>query len=161
MTISKRSVELVSLFGGEELPYKEHSLPVQQAISQYMSVDGEAWKYLGYPITKWHVSRHKKVYGEQVFGLVFVPMDFLVTRVMRDNDLRSFGTFEAYHKWYMKAGGRGDTRFKALTENTWPCFLSCYNEETFEDGWHRFHTYFKRKVRVVPCVYFPKIHGVK
>jgi len=46
--MSKRSAELVSLFGGVELPYKDHSLPVQQAISQYLSVDGEAWKYLGY-----------------------------------------------------------------------------------------------------------------
>lgn len=159
MTLSKRSAELVSLFGGVEVPYKDHSLPVQQAISQYLSVDGEAWKYLGYPITKWHVSRHKKIYGEQVFGLVHVPMDFLVTRVMQDEDLSDFGTFAAYHKWYMKEAGKfsaADQKKYFSTE--WPCFLSCYDEEVFEDGWHRFHTYFKRKVRVVPCVYFPKIH---
>jgi len=91
-------------------------------------------------------------YGKKKFGVVNLPMSVCKNEVMkRDKDMaEDHKDFETYHKWYME--GVGIPRHKKM--NPWPCILSGFDDELFEDGWHRFHRYVQLGLDNVPCVIY-------
>lgn len=156
-TLSDRNQRFIAPYVPRELPFRELPLEAQMAVAQYFGVDGEAWPEPVYPVTREQLPGLVKTYGDVVFGYVEVPLDALTAEVMEDDDLKdAFGSdFEAYHSWYMNDAGPKFSPGKKgkYKSDRWPVFLSCYDDETLQDGWHRFHCYYARGVTLVPCLY--------
>jgi hypothetical protein len=132
------------------MPFRELPIPAQLAVASYMA-----------EITRDFCSTLpwlQKKYGSKRIGYVEIPMEVLTGAVMQDEAVQAElpGTteedFELYHRWYMKQGDMPDHP----TTELWPVILSSdYDEETLQDGWHRFHDYYRKGVEMVPAVYFP------
>lgn len=144
------------------LPFRQLSLPFQLAIAYYLAVDGEAWELpeasepkaplednsalanlMPYFITK---------YGDTSFGVADIPLANLQASVMEDVELAGeYPDWSAYHQWYLSFD---DTPRYPETER-WPVFLSSCDDETLQDGWHRFHSYARAGHVLIPAVFFP------
>lgn len=87
------------------------------------------------------------------FGYVEIPMEALQQAVLasvnREGD--AFKSFDAYHRWYLS---HGDTPHH---KEVWPIELETeYPEFGFiHDGSHRFHSYVRSGVKMVPAIYDP------
>jgi hypothetical protein len=152
---SPRNRRLIRKYGGEVIPYRDLSLPAQKAVAHYMAIDGEAWELPeGFELKHfpesipWFVER----YGDVLFGYVEIPMKELTKTVLQDPELVDEGikTFEQYHEWYMRTPMPDHPK-----KNLWPVILSSDDYETLQDGWHRFHDYYRKGIKVVPAVYYP------
>lgn len=147
--------KLIEKFGGKVYTFKDLPKPAQKSIFWYMAADGEAWpcSYDDSPLEA--LPEAIKTYGHTAFGLVNVPMkelkDTVAENFKADSDTKVMGwaDFDAYHKWYM-----GDSQVEDHGKSVWPVILNCFDDELFQDGWHRFHTYVDRGVKKVPCLYY-------
>ena len=142
--------------GGRIVKYSALSLPAQLAIYNFMAVHGEAWDNLGAP-SKSVIAKVVKSHANVKFGYAVIPMARLVRAIetRKESDLyidfiKDGGTFEDYHKWYIKQGLPSHGAGKR-----WPVILSGFNEEVIEDGWHRFHLYYKQGAKKIPIIWFP------
>jgi hypothetical protein len=161
--VSRRNQRLIREFGGEVMPYRDLPRPAQLAMAWYMAVDGEAWELPPeYPpyvtglreikknfsgMLSWFV----KTYGKRKFGYVEIPADVLIESIMEDPEIKEqFKGFEDYHRWYVRQGHMPDHE----SRNRWPVILSHDDEETLQDGWHRFHEYVRQGARVIPALYY-------
>lgn len=115
------------------------------------------------PAESQHAIRtYMKQYGDHVFprdepvGSVRIPMAALVRSVMRDDEIREgYASFADYHRAYMGAALRDEKkRIVDKTSDRWPVILSGTDDQTFEDGWHRFHVYYDRKLKKIPAIFF-------
>ena len=170
-----RAQALIRRFNGKVMPFANLPQPAQLSIAHYMALDGEAWE----PSDRFderalrapgnagrkrdlHFKRNLiadlphfvETYGKERFGLVQIPMSALTEAIWLDSkEIREdFKSFAEYHKWYVNAGHmpqHGNSR--------WPVILSDFQSEesTLQDGWHRFHDYYRNNVKIVPAVYFP------
>lgn len=155
--------------------YSDMPRHYQAAIAMYYSVCGSAWQLppilenicfdVGRTISEgvvWSERRYTQnflknldfyvvKYGNKKFWTVEIPTDVITTEIMsRQSDAAlEFDSFEEYHKWYVTTNLMPNHNVK---KPLWPCFLSCYPEEVFEDGWHRFHDYYRKGVEMIPCV---------
>lgn len=176
------SPRIAPLVAGRGRIYRFRDLPrpAQFAIIHYMSVDGEAWVHPtdlpGSPQVDWWEADHKwrsrdrrvlapvevygalldkyvARYGDTEWGYAEIPMVDLATSVMQDQDIADWGEFDHYRDWYAR---QGVPRHPAT--NRWPVILSSKGdqEETLQDGWHRFHSYYRSGAQVVPAVWFPE-----
>jgi len=182
--MSKRNILLAKKHGAVVVPFKDLHVSHQVAIAHYMAIDGEAWSVMGnlekdfekirpgnYSNTaKWEkfqkeiirlltlsIGEYIKKYGKVKFGMVNLPikvakeLSFKKCNVYDDDGNRDgFSSFDEYHKWYIENGGIPH-HSKA---NPFPCILSSFNDELFQDGWHRFHRYCQLGMKFIPCVYF-------
>ena len=162
--LSKRNKALAREFGGRVMPFRNLPRPAQLAIAHYMAVDGEAWELPGEyaPNT---VSAQKirrdfermlnffvKKYGSKKFGYVEIPTEALIEAVMDDDEIRDVYTdFEDYHHWFVSHGYMP----RHGPRGRWPVILSEFEDETLQDGWHRFHHYVRQGARMIPAVYYP------
>ncbi len=141
------------------------------AIAQYHSIAGVTWCA---PLELWNwISRHRGTraslademtrripwyldrYGDQPFGVVDIPTDELLLRIMEGFQVAEFhGDWTTYHSWYMSFGTTPD---HDMTRPLWPVCLAIDHpdNEALEDGWHRLHDYVRKGVRVIPGVYTP------
>lgn len=161
--LSKRNRALVREFRGRVMPFRKLPVSAQLAIAWYMAVDGEAWElppeYPPYGVSFEKIKREftsmrpffVKTYGRKKFGYVDVPTEALVEAVMQDEEMDRFPSFEEYHRWYVSQGHMP----RHGPRDRWPVILSSYNEETLQDGWHRFHHYIRQGARMIPAVYYP------
>jgi len=151
--------------------------PYRLAIAHYMAVDGEAWD-LGeegaegpIPEASRQVADRRPdrerilhrlrsamprlvdEHGDRAFGVASVPMDAARAHVMGRGDLATDwqGDWDAYHAWY---AGRGDMPAHDAMDR-WPCIMSGFGDEAFEDGWHRFHSYAGSGHADVPVAFYP------
>jgi len=83
--------------------------------------------------------RHKS------FGYGVVPMDVLTDEI---KDRMGYDSFEEYHDEY-SSGFVPDHGDSIL-----PIILDFDNDELIEDGWHRFHSYYKKGLKRVSVVVF-------
>lgn len=158
-------------------PFRDLSHTHQLAIVHYLAVDGEAWDWpdaMGVEFSKWsadnpeatyeqtrtavsrilvnHLEHFVTIHGDLQIGVALVDMDVVKQHVMTiDPDVGSHGSWEAYHAWY-KAGGGVPSH---PDHGRWPCILSGMEEEVFEDGWHRLHSYAASGHVDLPLVFFP------
>jgi len=107
-----------------------------------------------------------KKYGVVKFGMMEIPSMELMTIIFeRDKeadqaesyDAFPFENFQAYHKWYVNtAGGLSKVTDQHYNEK-WPVILGSTIDKDYEvlqDGWHRFHTYIRRKEKTIPVMYY-------
>lgn len=157
--LSKRNRALVREFGGRVMAFRSLPRPAQLSIAHYMAIDGEAW---GLPddYAPHTVSVQKfpsmlpffiKKHGSKKFGYIEIPTDVLIDMVMQDEGMDRFGNFEEYHRWYVSQGHMPEH----APRSRWPVILSSEDDETLQDGWHRFHDYVRQGARMIPAVYYP------
>lgn len=79
------------------------------------------------------------------FAYGLVPMNVLTKEIA---DRMGYDSFEEYHQEY-KQGYLPDHGKSVL-----PIILDFNNDELIEDGWHRFHSYYKKGLKNVPVVMF-------
>lgn len=158
---------LIAQHQGKVVTMKSASEEVALALTHYMAIDGEAWdeapslaalygqqspalwKDLFVSALPWYRER----YSKYKFGLVIVPMESLIPLVMKSGDIPTdWPDFASYHKWYL---GEGHMPDHDITKPLWPVILDgeC-GDEIFQDGWHRFHHYYRSGVKQVPCIYY-------
>lgn len=86
------------------------------------------------------------------YGLVNIPMERMIESIMEDEEIEeNFETFEEYHQAY--TDGKPMTGY----DQVWPVILSDFNDETLQDGWHRFHAYYQRGLKTVPAILIENI----
>ena len=79
------------------------------------------------------------------FAYGLVPMKELTKEIA---ERMGYDSFKDYHKDY--TSDNYSPRYKK--ESVWPIILDIDNEELIEDGWHRFHQYYKMGLNKVPAV---------
>ena len=90
------------------------------------------------------------------FGLVNIPMTELIKAWEQINEdfFKETGerlsSFTDYHAWYTSH----DDTPNHPKENIWPPIFSGFDDELFQDGWHRFHSYFLSGLEVIPVLYY-------
>lgn len=101
-------------------------------------------------IKRYYTHEHDiKVKNTDMFWYADIPMRAITNTLVKYNeDIRSEGTFENYHKTY-------GTRDVVKHRKVWTVIL--YSGEDSEneiilDGWHRFHWYYERGLDTVPAV---------
>lgn len=159
---NKRIGKLILNNGGQVLPFREMDLPHRQSIIHYMAIDGEAWDF---PVEAdiqdipdaimQYMGHFLNQYGNTLFGFVMIPMQELTDSILADESIvENFRdrSFQQYHEWYISNNPHMPSH---NTDCLWPVILSSFEDETFEDGWHRFHDYYRKGVKVVPCVFYP------
>ena len=88
------------------------------------------------------IDDYAKVYGNTEFRIGEIDTEELKAKIMR-SQCSSFESFDDYHEWYGDDTDHGDSVF--------PIVLSdC--DECIEDGWHRFHSYIRKGLKVIPYV---------
>lgn len=146
--------------------YKFKDLPTtaQDALIHYMSVDGAAWAVADkWPDWIWgegkpskpeqrkqvlnDIEKFKprfiKEYGEYQFGYSIVNWKDLLNAVNGDEVLVNEGRKFEY----------GHAGTKEYDIPTWPVILSEFEDETLQDGWHRFALYCKLELDI-PVVFY-------
>ena len=142
-------------------PFKELTIPYQLAMTYYMAIDGEAWDLtcdcltarLDAEILKRELISVRKRYGETLFGTALIPTKRLIEAVLQDEYIaQNYPNQEAYladllNNWEVPEHPRTQRR---------PVILSSSDEETLQDGWHRFNCYVRDKHRTIPAIFYPK-----
>jgi hypothetical protein len=156
-------------YGGKLVPFKDLTKPYQLAIIHYMAIDGEAWGLFGNmdcycnstpskikrELEK-NLPEYIKRHGRRKFGVMNLPIDICKKLIMKVEAIagesleKEHGSFDEYHAWYTTYDMPNHTN-----RNPYPCILSSFNDELFQDGWHRFHRYVELKMKMIPCVYYP------
>ncbi len=75
------------------------------------------------------------------YGLV--PIETLTKEISKR---LGYETFQEYHEWY---NDNTDHKNSVL-----PIIISFDNDELIEDGWHRFHSYYRKSIKKIPVVMF-------
>ncbi len=168
--------------GGHITTLAELPEAAQLALTHYMALDGEAWDrspefeelsdliWLEYPELEdpddhaaraflfrealrsdlpYLVSR----YGEFRIGYhpCILTVD-LVTSVMNSPEIHAdFEDWASYHNWYISHTIMPE--YDAEME-LWPVILSSFEDETLEDGTHRFHHYVRSGVKCIPALFY-------
>lgn len=88
-----------------------------------------------------YISVGRNRHNSFAYGLV--PMQILTKEVAKR---MGFKTFQEYHEWY-----NDNTDHK---DSVLPIIVSFDNEELIEDGWHRFHSYYRKGMKQIPVIAF-------
>ena len=151
--ISLRNMAMVRPFNPTIMAFGDLPLGYQMAVTHYLAIDGEAWSVpSGHSrITKKDLERFARLNSFFQIGVVSIPRRVLEESIMADFDLDEFRSFSDYHRWCISQ------KFMPNHKNhDWPSILSQMEDETFEDGWHRFHSYYRQGLEIFPCAFFPR-----
>ena len=88
-----------------------------------------------------------------------VPTEALVKEIERIQGGRGEinPDFQKYHSWYVEERTRNFMPDYG-PKNRWPVTLSeFYEEEVLEDGWHRFHDYYRKDHKTIPVMEWVKV----
>ena len=179
----KKNIRMAKKYKAKVILFKNLPIQHQYAIIYYMAINGEAWgvsNEIGRAIVRgWdirdkftHLAEEKilkaalrtkksmafyiEKYGNWKFGVADIPTQEIIKSIMQERDLKkNFTSFPEYQNWFNESLCKSSTNPKHPKKNRWPCILSSYDDEVFEDGWHRFHCYSKRGDSTIPCVYYP------
>lgn len=173
--------EKLGLFesGFEFVVYRDLPVPFQMAMAWYMAVNGEAWDDIidhddvempdGVETSddpRWHeiyrqvVSDHlpKFVnhYGGMEFGVATWATEALIVSISGDETFKEDGVdLDGTRKWFQKPV----ENYHATSypeQGRWPVIMSSFEDETFQDGWHRFHVYVANGHTDIPVIFFPE-----
>lgn len=99
--------------------------------------------------------KYIELYGEELFGIVTLSADALISSVMQDEDIAGgYASWDEYHASYI---GGGDVPEHPKADR-WPVLLSYDNYETLWDGWHRFHSYVRDGATEILAIFNPEKH---
>lgn len=149
--LSKRNARLVKRYGGRVIPFRRLPLTAKLALVHYLAVQHEAWPSPEHNDIRLALPFYDAEYGGVKFGIASLPTKALADEIIRDPELaEEYGTFERYHRWYVSHGSMPSHP----TTSRWPIILSDFEDETIDDGWHRFHNYYDQGARVVQAIWF-------
>ncbi len=162
--ISKRNQKFIAAHGGGRVfSFANLPRPHQLALIHYMAIDGEAWVIGDDETPAQALPAMVKAHRRERFGMINLPTKALLAATMEDEGIKGvYSDFEAYHRWYVY-GPDSSARQEHLHHTSvpdhprrhrWPCILSCMEDETFQDGWHRFHCYVRQNARIIPCLWY-------
>lgn len=129
----------------DPVPFDQLPPEYQASIQEYIS-DGVPEE-----VRPEHLAKYLFRYGE-------VPTELLASEISRVQGERGEidMDFEKYHRWYVEERERNWMPDHG-PDNRWPVTLSpYYEEEVLEDGWHRFHDYYRKEHSTIPVVQFIK-----
>ena len=133
--------ESILMFLSDPMPYDQLPPHYQESIREYTAEgfpeDGEFAP---------HVAKY-------LFRIGDVPTEVMVREISRVQGGRGETSqdFDEYHKEYVEMGPMPTHG----PENRWPVTLSpYYEEEVLQDGWHRFHDYYRKGHDSIPVVEF-------
>lgn len=150
----------------DQVAYRDLSAAYQKAIAQYMSVDGEAWAFVGgdrYGFGAemdadrfWadHLAGYVAEHGHRRFAVLELELAELAAAIMAgDHELRAQfgGDWDAYHAWYQQHQQTPDRGMPAGSAEIWPVVLDSDHPSPLQDGWHRLHDYVQRGLTVIPA----------
>ena len=146
-------------------PFAELPRSHQLAIAFHLVVDVQRWdtsplelpvsggprsKALLNDLLSRALPRYIQRYGETKAGVACMPRSRLEAAVLADPEIAdSFKSWAEYHRWYCD---QGDVPTHSNNER-WPVLLSRRDDETIQDGWHRFHSYTRDGVAEIPAVF--------
>jgi len=149
-------------FLGDEEPPPRPSESIPKA--EWKKLPEEKWRALE---NEWHdnwKARLKELleaalpefvreYGDVPFGVATVPTDAMKASVMADDEIRDdFESWDAYQAQY----NAGATAPEHGRTDRWPCIMASHEDETLQDGWHRFHSYCRAGDVDIPVVFYPE-----
>lgn len=163
--------------GFEFSKYRDLPDHYQMAMAWYMAIDGEAWcdiidydkliprKLNTIDLQTLH-SRYKEelrrllpkfieVYGEVEFGIAKWSTDSLLTSIAKDDAFVEDGRTPDETKILFREPIKGYYTTNHPESNRWPVILSNHNDETLQDGWHRFHIYVSAGHEDIPVIFYP------
>ncbi len=172
--------EKLELFeqGFEIIPFRDLPASHQLAMAWYMAIDGEAWiDIIDYDkldrdhgnITDEGARRKAYAtelenympafiaqYGDVEFGIALWPVNSLIKSIAGDEGFERFqgdiGALRADYETPIQQYFR--TSYPA--ENRWPVIMSSFDDETLQDGWHRFHIYVSLQHSDIPVIFYPQ-----
>jgi hypothetical protein len=133
--------ELVRRYGGKAVPFGKLPKLAQRAIRtrgrEHLDPDD--------PVPK--------IDPNKLFGYVELPMKALqhaiVAAIKREHPEAPFDDFAGYHQWYTSTS-HGIPNHKEV----WPIELDMQaDNQIIDDGSHRFHSYVKSGLKMVPAIY--------
>jgi hypothetical protein len=167
------------LMGGdfEILPFRDLPEEHRLAVAWYMGVDGEAWADIldgeadgvdGCPdigedregwAAFWKarllaaMAAIDEAYGDVPFGVTTLDTERMLDFIERDPECRVGEDGGPSYRENLRANTKGDSH---PTTGRWPVILSSTDDETLQDGWHRFGAYVRAGCRDVPAVFYPE-----
>lgn len=177
----EKGLRIDALHGGayEIVAFRDLPMPYKMAMAWYMAVDGEAWgEFLDYrklhrampdqavDQAGWHAFWKDVLveamplfdahHGDEQFGVALVPTEAVLASIVDDEvlededltleDLRERYGSGANHEGYPEHG----------PVDRWPVILSSTDDETLQDGWHRFGSYVKSGHEDIPAIFYPQ-----
>ena len=135
------------------LEFQNLSVTAQYAMIHYMAIDGEAWKLYDEPFGRKeillyiqnNIENYIYDYAKVPFGYTTVKWSDLLDAVNGDQVLIEQNRKYDYSYW-------SPSEYEVPT---WPVILSNYEDETLQDGWHRFTAYCKLQIDV-PVLFYPQ-----
>lgn len=172
--------EKLSLFeqGFEFIKYRDLPKSHQMAMAWYMAVDGEAWddiidyeKVLPKGVNnsdgiRWHNAFKEALeellpvfierYGDVEFGIATWNADLLIASISGDDVYKEDGIgFEEARASFSKPI-RNYITDSYPREGRWPVIMSNSDDETLQDGWHRFQIYVSNGHDDIPVIFYPE-----
>jgi hypothetical protein len=173
--------EKASLYelGFEIIPFRDLPREHQMAMAWYMAIDGEAWEGVidwnginmpGDPDTitieerdsfnrrvlEEHLDQFIATYGDVEFGIATWPTNRIIESIYGDDDKPGEDeTLAAVYAYYQEPI-TGYHVVEYPKEKRWPVIMSGLDEETLQDGWHRFKIYASNGHQDIPVMFYPK-----
>lgn len=164
--------------GFEFMKYRDLTKSYQLAIAWYMAVNGEAWDGIidhdevipddveNSDDPRWHaclkvaleelLPKFVKKYGKVEFGVATWSTDNLLACVAGDDTFMEDGhDLEGTRAWF-KTPVQNYFMTSYPETDRWPVIMSEFDDETLQDGWHRFHIYVVSGHQDIPVVFFPE-----
>ncbi|TLX16072.1 hypothetical protein [Rhizobium sp. MHM7A] len=177
----ERRPEKSSLYeqGFEFVKYRDLPTPYQMAMAWYMAVNGEAWDdiidhdEIGMPDDvensddpRWHacykaalenlLPKFVKKYGKVEFGVATWDTESLIASIAGDDTFKEDGVdIDGTRSWF-KTPMQNYFTTSYPEKDRWPVIMSGFEDETFQDGWHRFHIYVANGHSDIPVIFFPE-----
>ena len=164
---------------GKVMAFKDLPMGAKMAMAWYMAVDGEAWalpknwtrggngewseklqEHAKKQLAK-NMDYFDKEYGKKKFGLAMVPREEVEAIMFKGLQWRaksegapSYTSFSAWLKAYTEDYSGGIPNHKTAD---YPSIFGDFKDDLLlQDGWHRFACYCKKKVKVLPFIYYLK-----
>jgi hypothetical protein len=181
MTVEKPArPEKLNLYqqGFDFVEFRDLPVPYQMAMAWYMAVDGEAWDdIIDYDAVEIpddaqqgdhsHDAAYKATlrkllpefvaqYGDVEFGVATWSTEDLIASIAGDDGFREEepdieGTRSNFAE---PIKGYFTTRYPET--DRWPVIMSNEDDETLQDGWHRFHIYVSNGHKDIPVIFYPE-----
>lgn len=175
MAQSSEKSRLDRLIGDFDLvPFRDLPVPYKMSIAWYMAIDGEAWVDVinGFPFPDHDASQPEfhdywkqaltemmphfdEAYGDVYFGVTTLATDDVLASIAKDEvNVMEGIDLDEVHKRYA-SGGNHSAYPDHGPNDRWPVVLSSHEDETLQDGWHRFGAYAGAGHLDVPAFFYP------
>lgn len=95
------------------------------------------------------IDKTQEHYNDRVFYYLEVPTSEVKSLILENLDDGDYNDWDEYVSYY----GVDDIPDHS-NENRWPCLSLSGDDEVFEDGWHRMHSYINNKHETIPVIVF-------